>query len=124
MDNAEPVAFVSIELGDDLVVSFFLVAADDPSDGRSLTLLRSVKWENLLPEWGRGVWVSDEALPEQSHENNLLERIRIGSSKIEVEATRFSRVLDVSRIGKSDLEAIASSLRKMNFDDKFSLQIV
>jgi hypothetical protein len=41
METYEPVAFVALETGDDLIVSFFVPSADDPSDGRSITLLLS-----------------------------------------------------------------------------------
>jgi hypothetical protein len=41
METYEPVAFVALETGDDLIVSFFVASADDPSDGRSITLLLS-----------------------------------------------------------------------------------
>jgi len=46
MDNYEPVIFISVESGDDLIVSFFVVSPDDPTDGRSLILMRSPKWDN------------------------------------------------------------------------------
>ena len=124
MNAVEQVAFVTVESGDDMIVSFFITAADDPSDGRSLTLLRSAKWEHLLPEWERGVHVSDEALPEESLDNNFLQRIRVGNAEIELESTRFKRNLDIRRLDASDLGAITTSLQEMNFDGRFALEIL
>jgi hypothetical protein len=100
MDTYEPVAFVSIEAGDDLTVSFFVTKPDDPSDGRSLTLLRALKWEYLLPDW---------------------ERIRLSDVTVELKSTHYERKLDLSRLAKSDVKAMKKLLKKMNFDKRFDL---
>jgi hypothetical protein len=122
MDTYEPVAFVSIEAGDDLTVSFFVTKPDDPSDGRSLTLLRALKWEYLLPDWERGVKVSDEGLPdEEEWQDNFLERIRLSDVTVELKSTHYERKLDLSRLAKSDVKAMKKLLKKMNFDKRFDL---
>lgn len=124
MDTYEPVAFVSIEADDDLVVSFFVTRPDDPSDGRSITLLRALKWEYLLPDWERGVKVSDEGSPdEEEWQVNFLEEIRLSDSTVELKSTHYERKLDLSGLEKSDLKAIEKLLKKMNFDKRFNLAV-
>ena len=124
MNTYEPVAFVSTDAGDDLIVSFFVTRPDDPSDGRSLTLLRALKWEYLLPDWERGVKVSDEGSPdEEEWPDNFLEQIRLGDGTVELKSTHYERKLDLRRLDKSDLKAMKKLLKKMNFDKRFKLEI-
>lgn len=123
MDTYEPVAFVSIEAGDDLIVSFFVTRPDDPSDGRSITLMRDLKWEYVLPDWERGVKVSDESSPDaEEWQGNLLERIRVSDSTVELKCIHFERKLDLRRLESSELKAMKKILKKMNFDRRFSLE--
>lgn len=124
VDDHEPVAFIAVESGDDLVLSFYVVRSDDPSDGRSLILMRSPKWEILLPESDRGVKVSDEALSDEGEkEGNFLERIRLDTSTADISSTYYHRKLDVSRVEKSELRAAKRLLKKMNFDKRFKLEV-
>lgn len=123
MDDSEPVAFVNIQSGDDLIVSFFVRRRDDPSDGRSVTLMRSLKWEHLLADWERGVTVSDENVPdEEEAEVNLLEHVRLSNSMIEIGSTQYQRKLDLRKIDESDRKAVKRLLKKMNFDKRFRLE--
>ena len=124
MDDYEPVIFISVESGDDLIVSFFVVSPDDPTDGRSLILMRSPKWDSLLPEWERRVRVSDENLTdEEEREDNFLERIRLGRSTAEIVSTYYYRKLDLRKIEKSELKAAKKLLKKMNYDKHFKLEV-
>ena len=52
------VDFITTERGDDLIVSFAIVAGDFPGDILSLTLLRTPKYEFILDPDERGVSVS------------------------------------------------------------------
>ncbi len=124
MDHFEPVAFISVESGDDQIVSFFVVKPDDPTDGRSLILMRSKKWEHLLPEWERGVTVSDEGLSDEGErEGNFLERIRLGNSTAEIRSRDYRRQLDLKRVEKSEVRAAKKLLKKMNYDKRFKLEV-
>ena len=60
-DDLEVVQFMTAEIGDDLIVSFFVAKPHDPTDGRSIILMRDKKWEHLVAEWERGVAVSHQA---------------------------------------------------------------
>ena len=87
MDDFELVSFISIEGGDDLILSFYIVESDDPTDGRSLILRRSPKWEVLFPEQEWGVQVSDEGWSyddEEKWQDNFFEWILLGHSTAEI----------------------------------------
>ncbi len=124
MDDFEPVAFITVESGDDLIVSFFVVKPDDPTDGRSLILMRNRKWENSLPEWERGVKVSDEAYSDDEEwEDNFLERIRLGNSTAEIRSKHYRHKLDLRKVERSELRAAKKLLKKMNYDKRFKLEV-
>jgi hypothetical protein len=124
MDTYEQVSFVSLDDGDDLIVSFLVIRPDDPSDGRSITLLRDRKWEHLLPDQERGVKVADEGAPdEEEWQDNLLESVRVSDSAVESKSMHFERKLDVRKLGATDLQATRELLKKMNFDRRFILEL-
>src|ERR1700723_3088710 len=54
----ELVAFITVQTGQDLIVSFAVCEPDDPSDIESLTILRTPKYEVFLEERERGASVS------------------------------------------------------------------
>ena len=125
VDNIEPVSFISIESGDDFILSFFVTRPDDPSDGRSLILSRDKKWEYLLYDGERGVRVYDEAYPEDvGREIDYLESIDLGKTIVEVKSTRSKYQLDMSRVDETELRAAKKILKKMNYDNRFKLTVV
>jgi FMN phosphatase YigB (HAD superfamily) len=123
METYEPVAFVSLETGDDLIVSFFVYSSEDPTEGRSITLLRDVKWERLLPDEERGVKVSDEADTEEDWQDNFLVEVRVGSKALELTSSRYKRKLDLKRLSNADRKAMTKVLKRMNFDRRFRLKV-
>lgn len=123
-DNLELVHFMTTELGDDLIVSFFVAKSQDPSDGRSIILMRDMKWEYLLAESERGVRISDEDFPEyEDAEDNDLEGIRIDNMVAEIETKHRRYRLDLHQVDESDLRAAKTILKKMNYDRRFQLTI-
>ena len=68
----EQVEFITTESGDDLIVSF-AIGRTDPGEIRSLTLMRTPKYEFALDDSERGVSVSDEDRDED--DSDLLEEI-------------------------------------------------
>lgn len=121
-DDLEPVAFISVESGDDFIVSFFVVRPDDATDGRSVTLIRNRKWEHLLNDAKRGVKVSDEQFPEDEEcDENFLEWIRFGNSTVELKSKRYHHKLDLRRVDASQLRAAKKVIRKMDYDKRFKL---
>ena len=123
-DDLELVQFMTSEIGDDLIVSFFVAKPHDPTDGRSIILMRDKKWEHLVAEWERGVKVSDEDFPENEEaDNNYLEGIQIGNTVAEIETTRRRYKLDLRHVGKSEVMMAQNILKKMNYDRRFKLTI-
>ncbi len=123
-DELELVQFMTAEIGDDLIVSFFVAKPHDPTDGRSIILMRDKKWEHLVTEWERGVKVSDEDFPEDEEaDNNYLEGIRIGNTVAEIETTHRRYKLDLRNVDVSEVRAVKKTLKKMNYDKRFKLAI-
>ncbi|MGI9436858.1 MAG: hypothetical protein ACR2Q4_18850 [Geminicoccaceae bacterium] len=123
-DNLELVHFMTTELGDDLIVSFFVAKSQDPSDGRSIILMRDITWEYLLAESERGVRISDEGFPEyEDAEDNHLEGIRIDNMVAEIETKHRRYRLDLHHVDESDLKVAKTILKKMNYDRRFQLTI-
>ena len=56
----ERVSLITVESGDDLILSFAVQRHDDPSEIESLILMRTPKYEFILEEHERGVEVSFE----------------------------------------------------------------
>jgi hypothetical protein len=118
-DSSEPVSFLTVEEGDDLILAFAIAGAD-PEDVVSLILMRTSKFEVLVPEEERGVSVCHEALPEQKRE--LLRRIHPAAPITEIVPTRRHYSLDVSRVEAEDLVVAQQVLKRMNFDNRFVLE--
>ena len=117
--DPEPVAFLTLEEDDDLIVSF-AIDGDEPGDVISLILLRTPKYESLLPLEERGVSVSHDAFPESGDER--LQHIRLGPSVIAIISTKRRYRLDVSRVATAELADARRILSRMNFDDRFILE--
>jgi hypothetical protein len=120
--GAEPqaVAFITIQESDDLIVSF-AIADEEPGEILSLILLRTLKYEFLLPAAERGVSVSHESFPEEE-DGDRLQRIRIVSPVVTIETTHAQYALDVSKVDRRELQAARRLLKQMNFDQCFVLE--
>jgi hypothetical protein len=116
----ETVAFITTETGTDLIVSFVLVAADNPSDIESLTLIRTPIYEGLLDESERGVTVSLEC----QDDRDLLEVVDFDKASATIKLTTESREydLDLRKVDPVQLERMCSLFRKMNFDQRLQLK--
>ena len=123
-DDLELVQFMTAEIGDDLILSFFVAKPHDPVHGRSIILMRDKKFEHLVAESDRGVRVSDEDVPENEEaEDNFLEGIRIGNTVAEIETTHRRYKLDLSNVGDPEVRAAKKILKKMNYDKRFKLTV-
>ncbi len=121
MNDPEFVSFISVEEGDDLIVSFFVMDPDDPAEGRSLILMRNPRLERLLPEADWGVSVSDEGVLTEG-DFNLLERIRLGESTAEIVSREYVRTLELRKVEASEIEEAREVLKKMNLANRFQLE--
>ncbi len=123
-EELELTQFITVELGDDLIVSFFVAKPHDPINGRSIILMRDKKWEYLVSDCDKGVKVSDDDFPEDEEaDNNFLEHIRIGNSVAEIETTHRRYKLDFRKVDESEVQAAIKVLKKMNYDKRFKLII-
>lgn len=117
---AEPVSFMTIEEGDDLIVSF---AIDYEGAGEvvSVILLRTPKYEHLLAEHERGVNVSHELYPET--DDDRLRRLSFRGGLVDIEGTSRTYLLDVSRVDAAELRMARRVLTRMNYDGRFQLDL-
>ncbi len=123
-DDLELVQFITAEIGDDFILSFFVAKPHDPIHGRSIILMRDKKFEHLVAESDRGVKVSDEDVPENEEaENSFLEGIRIGNTVAEIETTHRRYKLDLRNVGELEVRAAKKILKKMNYDKRFKLTV-
>lgn len=120
MAAPEPVSFMTIENGDDLIVSF-AVDLDTPGEVVSVILMRTPKFESFLEEQKRGVHVSHELYPESDDE--FLRRFTLRDGLAEVESTQRTYLLDVSRVDPAELKFAGRVMKRMNFDQSFRLEL-
>ena len=116
------VQFIYLEESEkDLIVSF---AIDDADFGvRSLTLLRTLYFEEILDEEERGVNVSLEGDEIEQDHLNMLNRISINGDEVEIISAFRKYLVDLSRIDESEKKEMVKLLKKQNYDNRFTLQI-
>ena len=117
MENA---SFITTEDRVDLIVSFAILVGDY-GDVKSLTLLRTPKYEFALHEDERGVDVSFDGFGDE--ENDMLERVVIDGDVVTI-TTRRGRSYSVStaEVDDEEIEESRKILEKMNFDGRFELK--
>ena len=116
------VQFISLEEDDkDLIVSF---AVDDAEMGvKSLILLRTLFFEEVLDEGEKGVKVSLEGDYFEKEDFNTLISVKISNDEIEIKSTFREYKLDIYRIPKSEIEDMVELLKKQNHDNRFTIHI-
>jgi hypothetical protein len=121
-EQRELVAFITVQAGDDLVISFAVCKPDDPTDIESLTILRTPKYEVFLYEWERGASVSF-GRDLQGDERVLLREVvyASGDKFIKLRTGHHTYKLDVRKVDPSELSAMCRVFRKMNFDSSIQL---
>jgi methyl coenzyme M reductase beta subunit len=117
----ERASFITTEDGVDLMVSFALAAGED-WEVRSLTLVRTPKYESVLLEHERGVAVMLEDASED--EDDMLEKVVIEGDVMKI-ITRLHRYdVNTAKVDEEEVEETKRILKKMNFDGRFELKIV
>ena len=118
----EIVSFISIEDDPpDLIISFALWEAD-LDDIRSLILMRTPEYEVFLYESERGVKVSDEAW--LNEEDDMLKKIEFGDDLVRIITNHHQFELDLRKVDKEEIEQAKNLLERMNFDNRFEIQII
>ena len=109
------VLFLTTEDGDDLIVSFALGEHAE----KSLTLLRTPKYEYILPEEERGVSVSIGASGANAKE--LLLTVKWGMNLVQIDTTIRHYKLNIQAVQSDEIQEAKLVLRKMNFDCSFDV---
>ena len=117
----ESVQFISYEDdGTDQIVSFALAYGE--MEIKSLTLLRTPKFEAMLDEAERGVSVSLE--DGTGNDDDLLEVVRIEANRVKIETQASEYDLDVSRVDPEEVSEMKALIERMNFDNRFRIENV
>ena len=120
-DEKEYVSFITIQSGDDLIVSF-AIPGSDPFDIKSLMLLRTPKYEFILDDTERGVNVSYDDFPDD--EDDLLEEVDIEGHTVRLTTDHRSYTLDVRDVDLKEIGEAKKILETMKLDSRFKLRTV
>jgi len=118
MENA---AFITTEERDDLIVSF-AIPVDEYGDVKSLTLLRTPKYEFILDESERGAKVYFEDFFDDK--NELLEQVTMEGDVVTITTNYRTYTVSIRDVYDVEIERSKRVLKKMNFDGRFKLNIV
>ena len=99
----------------------FAISGADPDEIRTLSLIRTPKYEFTLDDSERGVSVSDEDRDED--DNDLLEEIEFRGDEVRIVSENTKYQLDCSRVDPEELEDAKKILQAMNFDSRFRIRI-
>ena len=112
--------FITNEDGTDLIVSF-AIPAGESEDVKSLTLLRTPKYEVFLDESERGVKVSFEDFPDDRNES--LKKLAIEGNLITITTDYGTHTVNVEDVDQKEIQESKKILKKMNYDGRFELKI-
>jgi hypothetical protein len=116
----ENVSFINIDdEGIDLILSF-AVYDSDPSDIESLILMRTPSYEFFQEEHERGVSVSFKNIEDSFR----LKGVLLGDNVVEIFDEENKYVLDMRRVEKEGINELEGILKKMNFDNSFTINHV
>jgi hypothetical protein len=114
------VSFVSSELAEaepDLIVAFAIIPPNDPLGLSNLILLRTPKYEVILPPEEQGVSVSYDG--NRSDEKGFLRGFNLEGDEAQVRTEAHQYSLDLSRVEREEVDLMREALKRMNFDDGF-----
>jgi hypothetical protein len=116
----ESASLITTEDADDLIVSFAILL-DELCDVKSLTLLRTPKYEFILDESERGVKVLSDDFPNE--ENELLKQVAIEGDVVRVTSHYRTYTVSIKDVEAVEVQEAKKILKKMNFDKRFRLKI-
>ena len=112
--------FITNEDGTDLIVSF-AIPVDEYDDVKSLTLLRTPKYEIFLDEADRGVNISYEDFPDGRNES--LKKLTIEGNLVTITTDYGTHTVNIEDVDQKEIQESRRILKKMNFDRRFELKI-
>lgn len=117
-------SFADVELGDDIIVSFYIVHENDSSDGYSMIMMRTPKYEHLFDERERRVRITCD--DEEIEIDQFLEFIEISRKQktVRIDGTVNSYDLDIRNLEETEIDEVIAGFKKLNFDEKFKIKIV
>jgi hypothetical protein len=119
----ERVGFIRTESDTDLIVSF-AIPGEGLGEVKSLTLIRTPKYEFALPRWEQGVSVSHEDFPDEDEEGfDILKSIELDRGSVRITTQRREYTLDIQDVNLDEIRRAARILRRMNFDQRFLLKL-
>lgn len=116
----ENVSFITVERGDDIIVSFAIPVTDE-FEVKSLTLLRTPKYEFILDESERGVTVSYDEMDDDAVE--LLEEVEIEGRVVKIKTAGRRYSLSLRDVDNGEIREMKEVLKEMNYDGRFKLRI-
>ena len=116
----ETVAFITVEIGDDLILSFAVQALDAPGDIESLILMRTPKYECFLEAHERRVSAHFER---DDDEDDYLETFEFleAEKTVRIKTELHDYELDVRKVDAKDLKQMVRILHRLNFDGKIKI---
>jgi hypothetical protein len=117
MENA---LFITNEDGVDLIVSF-AIPVDEYGDVKSLTLLRTPKYEFALDEHERGVRIYFEDIPDDR--DVFLKNLAIEGDTVIITSSYGTYKVNIENVDPVEIQESKRILKKMNYDARFELKI-
>ena len=115
------VKFINLEeYENDLIVSFAVSYGEQ--DIRSLILLRTLLYEELIEIYERGVHVSFEGITSEDEQPIILKELVRKDSELEVVTEKHRFSLDLSKIEESEIEGMMNLVKKQNHDNSFVIR--
>ena len=115
MQKAE---FISIEDDEpDLILSFALHS--DDGGVKSLILMRTPLYENILPPAERGVKVSMEG--DWKNDRDMLKKISVDKILVKIATSERKYEVDISSIEEVEISKIRKFVKVLNFDSCFKI---
>jgi hypothetical protein len=112
--------FITNEDGTDLIVSF-AIPVEESEDIKSLTLLRTPKYEIFMDESERDVNISFEDFPDGRNES--LKKLTIEGNLVTITTDYGTYTVNIEDVDQKEIQEAMRILKKMNFDGRFELKL-
>jgi hypothetical protein len=117
-----PVSFIICDSGTDLIVAFAVCDPNDQSNVESLLVLRTPEYEPHLEALERGASISFRS-EEEGSRRDLLRAVlyNLDESVITLKGDNRTYDLDISKVDRSEIDAMTETFRQINFDSSIRM---